>query len=121
MANLDKAKASALGRLDKLMPGGPMPDMMAGPTDAVDTVDSPFGKPKPDMPTDTLGMGGSDLQQDDPETGYIEVPGGPTCGNCMHLKGTMCMLPQVNKDVSPENGCCNYWDDGSGQPGIKKA
>lgn len=123
MANLDKAKARAQSRIDQLISKGgdmPMPDGMgamggAGPTDL-----GPMGD-KADSYRGPMGAGGGDQQQDDAETGYVEVAGGPTCGNCNFLQGTMCTNPKVNKDVSPEDGCCNYWDDGSGQPGIHTA
>lgn len=111
MANLDKAKAAAQGRIDKLIAQGgdvPMPPSASAMTDMPD-------------PLDIDPMAGDDMGGDDAESGYVEVAGGPTCGNCLHLEGTRCTLPLVNKDVSPEDGCCNYWDDGSGQPGIQQA
>ena len=57
----------------------------------------------------------------DRQTGYVEVKGGPACGrNCKYFQASnsFCTLPVVSKQVSPQDGCCSYWDDGSGKPGI---
>lgn len=59
----------------------------------------------------------------DSKTGYIEVAGGPRCGNCKYLAqtqlhGAHCVLPVVDKTVDPKDGCCSYWDDSSGKAGI---
>lgn len=125
MANLDKAKAKAQSRIDKLIAQGgdmPMPDETGG-MDAMGAMGDPLkGGPMTDSMAPDGGIApGLPTATDDAESGYVEVAGGPTCGNCNYLEGTMCTNPKVNKDVSPEDGCCNYWDDGSGQPGIHTA
>ena len=61
------------------------------------------------------------MRWSDRDTGYVEVPGGPRCGNCVYLEGGRCQLPEVDKRVSPDNGCCQWWSNGSRQPGIEKA
>lgn len=40
--------------------------------------------------------------------GYVEYPGGPTCGNCEYLEKMTCI--KFGFTVSPSNGCCDYWE-----------
>ena len=40
--------------------------------------------------------------------GYVEIPKGPTCGNCEYAKGRLCLL--FNFLMDPVNGCCSYWE-----------
>lgn len=70
-------------------------------------------------PTQDAAAGMSEQGSDDAETGYVETSGGPKCGNCLHMDQSTGTCPVVQKTVSAANGCCNSWDDGSGQPGIK--
>jgi SPP1 gp7 family putative phage head morphogenesis protein len=58
-------------------------------------------------------------------SGYVEVPGGPVCGNCEYLQGNKCIHPDTDKtpdgrqldqvvkfqfDVDIDHGCCSYWE-----------
>jgi hypothetical protein len=52
--------------------------------------------------------------------GYVEVPEGPTCGNCEYIKDGICIHPpevlkggglaRFNFKVDPVKGCCTFWE-----------
>lgn len=47
------------------------------------------------------------------KAGYVEYPGGPKCGNCKYLEGSMCA--KFGFTVSKKDGCCNYWESADGR------
>ncbi len=71
----------------------------------VDVKADPLGLPKADPDTDPSFSIKAGL-------GYVEIDGGPTCGNCEYQKDGKCVHPfTAGKpfSVDLERGCCSRW------------
>lgn len=49
----------------------------------------------------------------EPQVAYIEIEGGwgdAGCGGCKYIHDNFCVKTQVMSHVSPEKGCCNFFE-----------